>query len=836
LVRQLRRAFGVTRHEELRALMLELPTSGSAAFADNLSKMLGVVQQSYEDYDRDLLLRTRSLEISSEELMAANDRLRTEATRQLQALLSLQNALRHLKVGNSAEGADDDVLHLSEQVEMLVKQREEARAALVKNETRTERILDNLREVVFQTSTDGTFSYLNAAWERAMGFAVPGSVGKPLFSFLAGDDREKYANHFLPLVKGSEDVCRFQSSFGTANGDVLWFEVFATLMRDTNGAIQGITGTLNDITQQRRVQDKLRESEEQLKLALSAANTSLFDWDLEMRIPYVDAKWWTTLGYPPNEAPSFRWDQHIHPEDLERCREQFFENVRDQRSELETELRFATFQGGWLYASFRGRIVSWEGAKPNRLAGVLQDITEKKRSDDLVWRQAHFDALTGLPNRLQFRERLNLELVKSGRTGSGLALVFIDLDRFKEVNDTFGHDAGDAVLVEAANRIRECIRNTDTVCRLSGDEFTLILPGIRPDRTERVAGQILGRLAAPFRIGSEQAYLSASLGIACFPTDATEAESLVKKSDLAMYVAKRAGRNQFCYYDASMQAALETRLWLSNDLRRALGEGQLEVHYQPILDLASGAIVKAEALLRWKHPSRGDIPPCDFIPIAEEYGLIDEIGDWVFKEAVQCSRRWSQRLGRGFQISVNKSPAQFASSSAAERWPEHLNEASLGGSCMAVEITEGLLLNANPDIAERLAKYRSAGIEVAIDDFGTGYSSLSYLRKFAVDYLKIDRSFVQNIDADSEDRVIVETIILMAHKLGFKVIAEGVETEAQRAFLVQMHCDFAQGYLFSPAVPPDAFERLINDQAAHDRLGATTNSTSSSLLPQDILF
>jgi diguanylate cyclase (GGDEF)-like protein len=494
------------------------------------------------------------------------------------------------------------------------------------------------------------------------------------------------------------------------------------------------------------------------------------------------------------------------------------QHLHHERSDLDMELRFATCQGGWLHASFRGRIVAWDGEKARRLAGVLQDITEKRRSDELIWKQANFDILTGLPNRGLFRDRLNLEIIKAQRDNGQMALIFVDLDRFKEVNDTLGHDAGDLLLIEAARRIQQCVRASDTVARLSGDEFTVILPELKSKKVEYIVQKILDRLAEPFQIRNEVAYLSASIGITLYPADATEPESLIKNADQAMYVAKREGRNRFSYYTRLMQEDIQTRLRLSTDLRSALATGQLKVHFQPVLDLSTGCIVKAEALLRWNHPTRGMVPPAKFIPLAEEYGLIDEIGDWVFKESASWSERWSSQLGQPFQISVNKSPIQFLTKANRTSWPRHLTELGLPGSCIAVEITEGLLLNASPAIAEQLLQYKEAGIQVAIDDFGTGYSSMSYLKKFHIDYLKIDQSFVRDMATDPGDRTIVETIILMAHKLGFKVIAEGVETTLQRNLLAAAHCDFAQGYLFSPAVSPEEFEKFLHKQERHTNL------------------
>ena len=448
-------------------------------------------------------------------------------------------------------------------------------------------------------------------------------------------------------------------------------------------------------------------------------------------------------------------------------------------------------------------------------SAFIRDITNKKESEELIWTQANFDAVTGLPNRHMFHDRLEQEIKKAHRAGLQMALLFIDLDRFKEVNDTLGHDMGDILLVETSRRISGCVRESDTVARLGGDEFTVILSEVDDTKNvERVAQGILKVLAESFQLGDEVAYISASIGITLYPNDATSVEDLLKNADQAMYVAKNQGRNQSSYFTASLQDAAQERRRLTHDMRGALAANQFVIYFQPIMDLATGRIRKAEALIRWQHPQRGLIEPMEFIQLAEETGLINEIGDWVFKESARWAKRWRDQFAHDFQISVNVSPVQFMSEGlSCEAWSEYLRGIGLAGQSIVIEITEGLLLKAATGVTDKLLKFRDAGIQVAIDDFGTGYSSLSYLKKFDIDYLKIDKSFVDNLEMDSNDMVLSEAIIVMAHKLGLKVIAEGVETAAQRRLLSDAGCDYAQGYLFSRAVPPEDFEALLKASA-----------------------
>ncbi|WP_420475672.1 putative bifunctional diguanylate cyclase/phosphodiesterase [Noviherbaspirillum sp. ST9] len=444
--------------------------------------------------------------------------------------------------------------------------------------------------------------------------------------------------------------------------------------------------------------------------------------------------------------------------------------------------------------------------------GLFSDITRKRETDELIWRQANFDALTGLPNRSMFHDRLEQSIKKAHRAEQQFALLFLDLDYFKEVNDTLGHGMGDRLLQVAAERVSACVRDSDTVARLGGDEFTVILGELCDTaNVERAVHSILQTLAEPFQLGTEQVYISASIGITFYPDDGTEIDTLLKNADQAMYAAKAQGRNRYSYFTASMQQAAQARKRLVSDLRAALNEKQFCVHYQPIVDLASGEVRKAEALVRWLHPVRGPVSPAEFIPLAEETGMIVDLGEWMFREAARQTARWRKAFHPNFQISVNVSPVQFQNEGLdMKAWLEFLGTLHLPGQSVAVEITEGLLMDASASVSEQLLQFRDHGVQVALDDFGTGYSSLAYLKKFDIDYLKIDQAFVRNLAPGSDDLALCEAIIVMAHKLGIKVIAEGVETEEQRQLLLQSKCDFGQGYLFSRPVDGQAFEQFLS--------------------------
>ena len=391
-------------------------------------------------------------------------------------------------------------------------------------------------------------------------------------------------------------------------------------------------------------------------------------------------------------------------------------------------------------------------------------------------------------------------------------MLFLDLDKFKEVNDSLGHKTGDALLIAVAKRIRHLIRGQDTVAHFGGDEFSIILNGLTVEphaQIEEVLQKLIASLSEPYALNDEVLYISASIGIALYPSNGDTPEQLVTHADQAMYLAKTSGRNRYQYFTPALQAAATERKELIADLRNALSKRQFALYFQPIVDLADGRIHKAEALIRWTHPTRGPISPAKFIPLTEETGLINPIGDWVFKEAAQWAKRWSG-ICNDFQVSVNKSPIEFLCQRHGEDWLcQYLAELNLPGPHVVIEITEGLMLEADSAIQEKLACLQAAGLQIAIDDFGTGYSALSYLSSFNFDYVKIDQSFVRDLETKPSNLALCSAIIVMAHKLGLKVIAEGVETEQQRQLLTDMGCDYGQGYFWSRPVPAETFEQLL---------------------------
>ena len=434
---------------------------------------------------------------------------------------------------------------------------------------------------------------------------------------------------------------------------------------------------------------------------------------------------------------------------------------------------------------------------------------ERKKLESQMQYQASYDSLTDLPNRRLFSNRLREEIARAERSGGNVAILFIDLDYFKEVNDTLGHHYGDQLLIKVSQRIRQHVREGDIVARLGGDEFVVMMHELTAvAHLGSIAQNIIEVMTMPFHLEEHVTYTSASIGIASYPVDANNVTALMSAADQAMYTAKSKGRNCFSFFTPSMQHQAQRRLLLGNELREAISKEQLQIFLQPIVDIAGGHVVKAEALIRWKHPQHGMVPPDKFIPIAEDMGLIHEIGDWVFHQAVQAMQRWLDVCAadsEGCQISINVSARQFTRDDIGVSWIERLDVLGIPMQHFVIEITESLLLGDKTDVKNKLQRFRDVGMSVALDDFGTGYSSMAYLKKFNIDFLKIDRSFVRDLETDPNDRAIAEAIVVMAHKLGLKTIAEGVETEQQKAMLAEVGCDYVQGYFYAKPMPVEEF-------------------------------
>lgn len=683
-------------------------------------------------------------------------------------------------------------------------------ASLQESEVRFRTLVEDTAQAIWEADPDGMINFLSASWQAYTGQTEAEWSHNGWQAVVHPEDLDYVCTQWNKAIASQRPV-NAEYRLRTAQGTWRWTHARAAPIFNPDKTVRKWVGMNIDITETKETEARLRESEEFHRVSIEAGHIGTWYIDVQADELVLSPKKAELLGLPPETSRIGlgQWMSWLCPDDVPKVK-QAIENIIKDRTSIDVEYRInlPNQSERWLYS--RGTVIVDNDRPVRRMYGATLDITERKQTIETIWRQANFDALTGLPNRRLFHDRLDQDIKSAHRNHQKRALFFLDLDRFKQVNDLLGHDTGDQLLTQVADRLLTCISESDTVARLSGDEFTVILADLpQHGHIEFVAQNILNKLSQPFYLGNDIVHISGSIGAAIYPDDGKEPTDLMRKADQAMYAAKANGRNCFSYFTKSMDEEAHWHVMLSNELRHALAKSQLHILYQPVVAMKTNRIVKAEALLRWQHPRLGRIDPTTFIPLAEESGTINEIGNWVFQQAAMAAKRWSEQLGGQFQISVNKSPAQFLQHRGGSDWLSYLRKIGLSGDSITVEITEGLLMDTTSDITDELLRYRDAGVRVAIDDFGTGYSSMAYLKKFHVDFLKIDQSFVRDIVSDHTQRTIAESIIVMAHKLGLEVIAEGVETEEQRAILVEAGCDYGQGFLFCEPIPPLELESML---------------------------
>ncbi|KAB7622790.1 EAL domain-containing protein [Alkalilimnicola sp. S0819] len=536
----------------------------------------------------------------------------------------------------------------------------------------------------------------------------------------------------------------------------------------------------------------LKQSRERLSMAVQAGGVGLWDWDLEQ--DQVSLYRPERPDLPPRSMGALL--DRVHPADQERVREIIQRYLDEPSSIYECEYRYRRENGSYAWALSRGRVFEWAAdGSPRRMTGVVQDITQRKQAEQRIEYMAHYDALTELPNRVLFRDRVSQELAAGRREGRRFALFFIDLDQFKHVNDALGHQVGDELLRIVAGRLQACLREPDTLSRQGGDEFLLLAPDITsPGDAAVVAEKLLEAMREPVAVQGQELRVSGSVGIALYPDDGDTVDALIKHADLAMYQSKSAGRNAYHFFTACMDQQVEELVTLGSDLRSALSGDQFHLVYQPQVDSSSGRVIGAEALLRWEHPRRGPVSPGSFIPIAEDTGQILAVGEWVLRAAIRQLREWRRMGLADLPVAVNLSPRQFRQPDLAEQIGAMLDEAGVPAALLGLEITESALVEEAESTLEAL---HEMGCRLSVDDFGTGYSNLRYLKRFHIDKLKIDQCFVRDVPGDKEDEAVVEAVISLARSLGMGVVAEGVETARQLEFLLARECTEVQGFYYS---------------------------------------
>jgi diguanylate cyclase (GGDEF)-like protein/PAS domain S-box-containing protein len=674
-------------------------------------------------------------------------------------------------------------------------------------------LVQNLPQNIFRKDLDGRFTFANAQFCATIGKRLEEVMGKTDYDLFTATLAKKYQEDDRKVIKSGKTFETVEEHRAPGKG-LLYVRVVKTPITDAKGYVIGVQGMFWDVTELHNAQRALETSEQRYALAVEGAHDGLWDWDLKTGEIYLAPRWKSMLGYEHVEigkSPE-EWMSRVHPDDVAKLKADLATHVVGKTAHFENEHRMRHKDGTYRWMLSRGIGVRERGSKAVRMAGSQTDITDRKRFEEQLAQQAFFDTLTGLPNRALFMDRLGLAITRARRRKTAMfSVLFLDVDRFKDVNDSLGHVKGDLLLNAIARRLETCVRPGDTVARLGGDEFTILLDDMRdPADAVQVANRILDQMGKPFQLEGHEVFATASIGIAP-GAHYEKPDDLLRDADTAMYRAKDRGKNCYEVFDAAMHSRAVARLQLETDLRKAIERKEFKVYYQPIVSLLDDGLVGFEALVRWQHPDRGLVPPGEFLPLAEETGLILPIDLQVLRSAAQQTREWQKRYAtaRHLRVNVNLSTKQFGQPGLVERVKDVLTVTGLEGKYLTLEITESAIMEETKALAEMLEQIRRMDVRLYLDDFGTGYSSLGYLHRFPIHSLKIHSSFVWQLGKQDHQGQLVRTITTLAENLNMGVVAEGVETPEQLTHLRDLRCDRVQGYYFSKPLAVADAEALI---------------------------
>jgi len=645
------------------------------------------------------------------------------------------------------------------------------------------------------TNVDGIIEYVNPKFEQVTGYSSAESVGKNPKMLKSGySSSQDYSAMWRMLLSGEEWRGTFYNQ--KKDGSKYWEAASISPIKDSHGQITHFVAVKEDITRQKKDTDDLKMA----AAVFNATSEGIMTTDVDLKITAVNPAFTAITGYSEDEVVGYSpaiLSSGKHDANFYQQMWQQLKSDGQWSAEIWNKRKDGSVYPQWLAIS----VVHNEEGEVAQYIAVLSDMSERKAQEEQIHFQAYYDNLTGLPNRSLLMDRIEHDLSIAKRSSHLSSLLFIDLDRFKRVNDTMGHEVGDLLLVKVAKRLKSVVRESDTVSRFGGDEFVILLADIaNAEHAALVAEKVIEALNHPFELNGYDLFSGASIGIAMAPSDSDNAVELLRLSDLAMYKAKESGRNQFHFFASNMQEKVNRRVELEHMLRKALDENELEVFYQPVVDVVTKQVYGVEALLRWFQPEEGSIPPIEFIPVAEECGLIAPIGEMVLERACQDMAEFSH-VGRSLHLAVNISSRQYDLGFDAQVLKRILSSSGLTAESLSLELTESLLFSDDRDIMTWLSDLKDLGVMLSIDDFGTGYSSLSYLKRFPIDTLKIDRAFISDLENDGDGASLVSAIISMADSLSMNVIAEGVETNDQLSIIRELNCDLVQGFLYAKPMP-----------------------------------
>lgn len=682
-------------------------------------------------------------------------------------------------------------------------------ALLERNEARFRAMVRDSNDIMAIVDPHGRLVYASPVTERILGLDIDPLIGTDVFDLIHPDDRDAARRAFQFTREGKEGADRVEVRLRRRDGTWRVVEAVATNLLD-DPSVEGIVISARDLTDRRRAEAELREAQERFRSAFEYAPIGMALISIDGRLFRVNRALVQILGRGESELLASSMLDLCHPDDRDQCREQVRRLFAGVTQSTQLEQRFLHHDGHPVWVSVSASLVRDVNDQPMYLVCQIEDIGERRANGEALAHQAAHDPLTGLPNRLSFVDRLGRELARAEATRERIAVLFLDVDRFKVVNDSLGHSAGDRLLVAVADRLSSVMGPTDVVARFGGDEFTILCRNVSSEETvELIAERIAQAIARPVALMEGEVFVTASIGIALSGNTADTPETLVRNADAAMYRAKERGRDRAELFDAREHHRAVDDLRTGNALHRAIERGELRVHYQPMIDLASGTLFGFEALIRWEHPERGLVPPMEFVPLAEETGLIVPLGVWALEQACRQAVRWHEASpdGAPLSMSVNLSPRQLAEPALPNDVARVLHDTGIQPSALWLEITESTLMRDAESALSALGALQALGLHLAVDDFGTGYSSLAYLERLPVEALKIDRSFTEGVGARKDSTAIVGAVVGLARALRLSTVAEGIETPEQFEQLRGMGCEVGQGFLFGPARPPEAFGR-----------------------------
>ncbi len=687
-----------------------------------------------------------------------------------------------------------------------------SRAAVVESEERFRSLVESSSDWIWEVDADTRYVYASPKIRELLGYDPEEIVGKKPFDLMPHEEAERISQWFAGIAAERMPFFALENINQHKDGRVVVLESSGVPIFNADGTLRGYRGVDRDITDRKRAEELIKKSTRRFTLHFEQTPLAVIDWDADFRVVDWNPAAKGIFGYQKAEAMGRHAMELILPESVRPLIDKVWQDLLAVQGGFRSTNENVTQDGKLIWCEWYNTPLVDDSGAVIGVASLAQDITEQKRAEQRLNYLAYFDELTGLPNRTLFKDRLSLAITEAHRNELLVGVMFIDLDHFKIVNDTLGHQAGDWLLQAVAARLKSHFRESDTIARFGGDEFAVILADMANiEHAVNVAEKLLASFNPPFMISGNELFVTLSVGITCYPFDDNDIESLLRDADSAMYQAKAQGRDNFQFYSAEMTTQVEKRLSMETGLRKALERDEFILHYQPQFDLASNRVTGVEALVRWQHPEHGLISPAEFIPVAEESGLIIPISAWVLRTACTQAKTWQDQLEFSLKVAVNLSSRQFKHGQIAQQVMSVLEETGLDPQHLELEITESILID-NPDpVRSALADLKMAGISISLDDFGTGYSSLSYLKRFPIDKLKIDQSFVRDVMSDVDDASLVKAIIAIARSLRLRVIAEGVETQEQLDFLRNENCDEIQGFFISRPISAKALTALLQE-------------------------